>query len=96
MPNTARLRTGHCLYRHYAKTGELLYVGITVDPLQRWSAHSREKEWAEQVSRIELQWFEKRWQALTAERDAIRDENPRWNATRVTPYVPTQCDGVAS
>jgi predicted GIY-YIG superfamily endonuclease len=67
------------LYRHFDKTGALLYVGIAVDPRKRESAHRSGSEWAPKIHRIELEWFDNRHAARAAERAAIATERPKFN-----------------
>lgn len=35
----------HVLYRFYGATGQLLYVGITMNPVQRFRSHRGTKDW---------------------------------------------------
>lgn len=67
------------LYRLHNKAGDLLYVGISGDPLRRWPEHAADKEWWPEVSRFSIDWFDNRPAALAAERDAIRAEKPLHN-----------------
>jgi hypothetical protein len=68
----------HCLYRFWS-ADVLLYVGITVDPGNRWRAHMGEKPWWTQVDKITLESFPTRRDALMAETIAIRHESPLYN-----------------
>lgn len=82
----------HCLYRFFAADGELLYVGITMNPAARWPKHSHQKPWWTEVESITLETFPSREEVLDAEREAIKTEHPRHNvvhAERITPQEPT-------
>ena len=75
-----------CLYRHYAKDGSLLYIGMSNTALGRLNGHKRAKaSWLDQIARVEIEWFASREEAHTAEREAIQLENPRYNRRRYQP-----------
>lgn len=70
------------LYRFYGADGDLLYVGISIDPDGRWKAHRDNKEkWVPFVARRTVEWLDSRPEALDAEARAIRSERPRYNGT---------------
>lgn len=73
------------LYRYFDKNAVLLYVGITKDPGARDEQHARSSAWHPLHIRREVQWFEMRSDAEVAERSAIRDEAPLFNATHASP-----------
>lgn len=75
----------HYLYRLFDAQDNLLYVGVTFMPGNRFDQHRREKHWWDQVARKEIEPFESRSSALDAERSVIAAEAPRHNlALRVT------------
>lgn len=76
------------LYRFYDQQGELLYVGITLDPGTRWQAHAREKGWWRQVATVTVTWLDDRAAALEAERVAILAEAPRHNIAQAGTRCP--------
>jgi hypothetical protein len=55
------------LYRLRDERGTLLYVGIAVNPGRGFGQHARSKSWWDEVSRIDLQHFATREEALLAE-----------------------------
>jgi predicted GIY-YIG superfamily endonuclease len=67
------------LYRLRNASGELLYVGISAKPPQRWGQHAAEKEWWPEVAGLSLEWFDSRAEALAMEAHAIRTERPIHN-----------------
>jgi predicted GIY-YIG superfamily endonuclease len=67
------------LYRLRNNADDLLYVGISGDPLRRWTQHAADKEWWPEVSHFNIAWFERREAALAAEAAAIRTEKPVHN-----------------
>ncbi|MFF2650558.1 GIY-YIG nuclease family protein [Streptomyces sp. NPDC058045] len=69
------------LYRIYDASGVLLYVGITQNVEERWTAHERDKSWWPQVAAKTVEWFDTRPLALAAERYAVREESPVHNVT---------------
>lgn len=67
------------LYRHYDEKGTLLYVGISLNTIKRLAAHRTASAWFDEISRIEIERFPTRMEAMMAERAAIRNENPVYN-----------------
>lgn len=76
----------HTLYRFYDGSGQLLYVGITLDPGARWKAHSKDKPWWTLVASVTLEQHPNRGTVLRAERAAIIEEHPIHNV------IYNQCD----
>lgn len=69
----------HVLYRFYSATGQLLYVGITMNPPARWKKHRESKDWWGEVVGITLETYSTRDELEAAERRAIRVERPLHN-----------------
>lgn len=69
----------HVLYRFFNEAGELLYVGITKDPFNRFKGHQSEKQWFPEVSRSTMQHFPTRADLIVAEEKAIQEESPKYN-----------------
>lgn len=67
------------LYRYFTIDGELLYIGITVDPPVRDRTHRRKAEWYELVSYRSSEWYDTIYLAEDAERIAIKTERPVFN-----------------
>lgn len=67
------------LYRFFSRTGQLLYVGITMNPPERFKAHSQTKVWWAQVAGITCESYDNRADLLAAERRAIQIERPEHN-----------------
>lgn len=67
------------LYRLVRADGQLLYVGISSNPIERWRKHARKKPWWAQVDRIDVEWIATNWDALDREREVIKDERPLYN-----------------
>lgn len=78
----------HCLYRFFDSDGDLLYVGITMNPAARWPKHSSGKHWWTEVETITLETFASREAVLAAEREAIKTEQPRYNITHAEKIAP--------
>lgn len=72
------------MYRLFDEAGQLLYVGIAVNPDTRWSTHAREKTWWPQVARRTVEWFDDRPSAEAAEVAAIASEAPQFNVEHST------------
>jgi hypothetical protein len=74
------------LYRHYNDKGELLYVGLTVDPIKRTYSHSVATEWYPEVKTITIENVGTcRGRALILEMDAIEQEGSKYNVVGVRP-----------
>lgn len=67
------------VYRLYDSSDRLLYVGIASDPLRRWGQHAKQTTWWSSVTATRLEWFETRKAAELAEKEAIQQEEPRFN-----------------
>lgn len=74
-------RGTHVLYRFYNSRDELLYVGITSNPMTRFRAHQSDKSWWPEVATINVENYASRRELLAAERAAIKAEHPRYNTT---------------
>lgn len=69
----------HVLYRFFDHAGQLLYVGITTNIVQRWSEHRGTKRWWTDVADARVEFFPDRQSLADAERLAIRTECPLHN-----------------
>ena len=78
MRDLARRRSTHVLYRFYNAAGDLLYVGITNDPLGRFRGHA-DKSWFKQATSSTMEHFDTRSDLAAAEIAAIQTERPRYN-----------------
>ncbi|MEU1787054.1 GIY-YIG nuclease family protein [Streptomyces sparsogenes] len=74
-----RYGSATALYRFFDKEQQLLYVGITGQPRERWPKHRRKAEWWPQAAFVAVEIHPTEWQALDAERAAIAAENPQFN-----------------
>jgi hypothetical protein len=75
----------HHLYRAFDGDGRLLYVGISLNALNRLSEHKRSSGWFGHVARVEVEHMPSREFAASAEIHAIRTERPLWNVTHNSP-----------
>ncbi len=67
------------LYRHFDAEGNLLYIGISKSHMTRLGQHQHGSHWFWDITRIEIEYFETREDAVTAEALAIAKEKPRHN-----------------
>ncbi len=67
------------LYRHYAQDGTLLYVGISLSAVHRLGQHKDNAHWYCNISRVDIEQFKTRGDALLAEKTAIQQEHPLHN-----------------
>jgi predicted GIY-YIG superfamily endonuclease len=59
------------LYRLFNEADELLYVGISHDPDNRWSQHQSLTPWIREVATRTIEWHGSRDDALAAEARTI-------------------------
>jgi len=71
--------TATALYRHFDKHKELLYVGVSLNALNRLGQHKRNAHWFNSISNVTIEHFPTRGEALAAETLAIQQENPLHN-----------------
>jgi GIY-YIG catalytic domain len=67
------------LYRHFDGDGQLLYVGVSLNVVNRLAQHRSGSSWYNDIKRVDVEAFETREQALDAERKAISGEHPTYN-----------------
>ena len=67
------------LYRHFGSNSELLYIGVSLNAINRLGQHSDHSDWFNLITRVDMEWFDSRVDALNAERDAITKEKPTHN-----------------
>lgn len=67
------------VYRWFAPTGQLLYVGAALDPDKRWNELRNAEEWPRFAAWRTVEWYETVREALAAEQDAIKTEGPLLN-----------------
>jgi len=78
----------HRLYRHFDIYGRLLYVGISLCPIKRFAQHSGSL-WYDEIAIVTIRKYPTEASARTAERTAIANENPVYNAQRAPAPVKT-------
>jgi predicted GIY-YIG superfamily endonuclease len=78
------------LYRHFNKSGDLLYVGITAKLPTRLTAHQYRSEWFFDVEYVTIEWFDDKASAKIAEGRAIRKEKPKFNILNGAPEPRTK------
>ena len=81
-------KTATQLYRHYGKYDQLLYVGISLNTMQRLMQHLYGSHWIKEVVRIDIAHYDTRDEALQAETLAIHNENPAHNIAKVKKVGP--------
>jgi len=86
----ARVERGPtALYRLYDADGQLLYIGISIDPDRRFKEHRKEQGWWPAVVRRDIEWLDcGGWDAIHAEWAAIRAEQPPFNRSHLVELPP--------
>lgn len=77
MPDSVMQSPGY-LYRHWSTSGNLLYVGISVNAVARLAQH-KEKSWFPRIAKITVERFDTYAEAEIAELKAICYEGPIHN-----------------
>lgn len=72
------------LYRFYAQNGELLYIGVTSRPAERFTVHRRNATWWGKIGGIKTERMTCHRAVLAAEVAAIRAERPAFNRRSAT------------
>lgn len=67
------------LYRHFDKDGNLLYLGVSLNAIERTISHRDKSPWYQDIARIEIEWHNSRSAAYYHEKRAIQYEHPRHN-----------------
>lgn len=67
------------LYKVFNRADNLLYVGITHNPVERMKSHKSHSIWWEDKEQMTWQSFETRHEAEIAERLSIKNDNPVFN-----------------
>jgi predicted GIY-YIG superfamily endonuclease len=67
------------VYRCYNSKEELIYVGVTRDPISRMAKHKITSIWTYETMLIGVDWFDTRSEAFAAEAKTIKKESPRYN-----------------
>ena len=78
------------LYRHFNQSEELLYVGISVSAMLRLGQHCAVSPWFKDISRVMIETFPTREDALAAEKAAIKTERPKFNTQHNKPPKPVK------
>jgi hypothetical protein len=73
------------VYRLYDEAERLLYVGMSRNPMQRWSWHAEYHPWWPDVATYEVHWYGSRKEAAAVELEAIKDGQALHNRYR-TPH----------
>jgi uncharacterized protein len=68
-----------CVYRHYDRYGNLLYVGVTNRGERRMKEHAKDKVWWSVVSHTRYEHYDNRQAALDREAHLIRAYSPPFN-----------------
>ena len=86
MENLRRLAERQHLYRHFDEQGNLLYVGVSLSTIQRLAQHKNHSHWFDSISKVTIEQFPSREEALDAEKIAIQKENPLHNVALKNHY----------
>lgn len=73
------------LYRYFDTDGRLLYIGVSASAIRRLLEHASGKAWAAMVSKVDVQTYPTRQDALAAEEAAIKSEKPQFNIVHNRP-----------
>jgi predicted GIY-YIG superfamily endonuclease len=74
-----RFAPATALYRFFDAGQQLLYVGVSGQPGERWARHRRESPWWRTAMFVAVEILPSMHAALDAEREAIQSETPAFN-----------------
>lgn len=78
------------LYRLYNAAHEIIYVGVTMTPIQRrFKEHSKSKSWWSEVQYATIEYFDDKIAALRVERELCWQNCPAYNKATTARSVPT-------
>lgn len=83
----------YAVYRLLDREGHLLYVGRSKDPFKRFAQHMSGQPWLAEVSKCVETWYPDFVTAAVAEREAVRDEHPKYNSHYAPTLVCPRCGG---
>lgn len=70
--------TAYYVYELKDATGDVIYVGHTIDPFRRVVEHQRQ-EWGHRIARMSVSVYPNKARATEAERLLIEDYDPEFN-----------------
>lgn len=76
------------VYRLYSARGDLIYIGCTSQPYERFQAHRRSAYWWHEVGDSAIHWFATAEEGADEELWAIEHERPLVNEGRLRRYNP--------
>lgn len=79
LPKQSTSPTKFALYRHFDVARNLLYVGVSINAVNRLIEHQKDSTWAEKIAFIEITYWNSRHDSLMAERYAIVNQKPLFN-----------------
>lgn len=87
-PPVGDKKTGEtALYRLYNAAGQLLHIGISRSPLNRWGVHAENHDWWGAVATYRLEWHVDREAAIKAEKRTVTAEAPLHNVQHNPRYA---------
>lgn len=67
------------VYRHFDADGQLLYIGCSINPLQRLESHKQQSDWFDSIATVTIENYRTHSEALAIEASAILGEQPLYN-----------------
>jgi excinuclease UvrABC nuclease subunit len=68
-----------CVYFIRSEDNEIIYIGISMNPMKRSRQHDKMQDWRQEIAHISVHWFENRWEAEEAEIMLIKHYRPKHN-----------------
>ena len=72
------------IYVFSDENDSVLYVGKTLNPIERFGRHIKDKIWFEQIRYFELEWCVNEIDALNREAELISELKPRYNKQQIS------------
>lgn len=70
------------MYRHYDSEDNLLYIGISINAVNRLNQHQKHSNWYKLIAKMTIENYASREELEKAEVVAIQEENPAHNVYR--------------
>lgn len=67
------------VYQHLNANGEILYIGVSINPMARFGRHRSCSPWAHQVASVSIEWFDSQAEAYAEERRLVAIHQPPMN-----------------
>ena len=79
------------LYHHYNSKNELLYVGISLNALNRLISHKHTSSWFGEIALIKIKHYPSKREVMAAEKKEVQTKKPKYNLSYIKPKKISPC-----